>query len=91
MPSETSAIVLLLGGVYLVLRKVISPRIPLFYIGTVAVITYIFPRGGLDNLQWMLYNILSGGLMLGAVFMATDYATSPVTRGGQILFGMAAV
>ena len=86
--GETSAIVLLLGGVYLVLRKVISPRIPLFYIGTVAAITYIFPRGGIDNLQWMLYNILSGGLMIGAVFMATDYATSPVTRGGQVLYGI---
>ncbi len=86
--GETSAIVLLLGGVYLVLRKVISPRIPLFYIGTVAALTYFFPRGGLDNLQWMLSNILSGGLMLGAVFMATDYATSPVTRGGQVLYGI---
>ncbi|NLM62057.1 MAG: RnfABCDGE type electron transport complex subunit D [Clostridiales bacterium] len=86
--GETSAIVLLIGGVYLVLRKVISPRIPLFYIGTVAVVTFIFPRGGVNNLQWMLYNVLSGGLILGAVFMATDYVTSPVTKGGRALFGI---
>lgn len=86
--GETSAVVLLLGGVYLVLRKVISPRIPLFYIGTVAVVTFIFPRGGVNNLQWMLYNVLSGGLILGAVFMATDYVTSPVTRGGRALYGI---
>jgi len=86
--GETSALVLLLGGLYLVLRKVISPRIPLCFIGTVAVLTFIFPRGGVSNLDWMICNVFSGGLILGAVFMATDYATSPVTKRGQIVFGI---
>jgi electron transport complex protein RnfD len=86
--GETSAIVLLLGGLYLVLRRVISPRIPLCFIGTVALLTFVFPRGGIANLDWMLYNVFSGGLILGAVFMATDFATSPVTKRGQIVFGI---
>ncbi len=86
--GETSAVVLLLGGVYLVLRKVITPRIPLCYIGTVALLTFIFPRGEVSNLDWMLYNVLSGGLILGAIFMATDYSTSPVTKKGQVIFGI---
>lgn len=86
--GETSAIVLILGGVYLVLRKVISPRIPLAYLGTVALVTFVFPRGGISGIDWMLYNILSGGLMLGAIFMATDFATSPVTKLGQIIYGI---
>jgi len=86
--GEVSSIALILGGIYLVCRKVISPRIPLWYIGTVAVLTYLFPRNGNDPLEWMLCNLLSGGLLLGAIFMATDYVTSPVTRGGQILFAV---
>ena len=85
--GETSAILLLVGGVYLVVRKVISPRIPLAYIGTVAVIALLFPQGN-DRLVWLGYQVLSGGLMLGAIFMATDYATSPVTKGGQIVYGI---
>lgn len=86
--GENAALVLLLGGVYLVLRKVISPRIPLAFIGSVAVVTFLFPRGGNSGLEWMLYNILSGGVMLGAIFMATDYSTSPVTKTGQVIFGI---
>ena len=86
--GEVSAVALLLGGVYLVLRKVISPRIPLSFLLTVAVLTFLFPKGGNDRLQWMLCNLLSGGLMLGAIFMATDYSTSPVTKNGQIIFGI---
>ena len=85
--GELSAIALLLGGAYLVLRKVISPRIPLAYLGTVAVVTLIFHKTDAP-IQWMLYSLLSGGVMLGAIFMATDYATSPVTAKGQIIFGM---
>ncbi len=85
--GEISALALLLGGVYLVARKVISPRIPLAYLGSVAVITLVFHKTD-DALSWMLYQLLSGGLMLGAIFMATDYATSPVTPRGQILFGI---
>lgn len=85
--GELSALALLLGGVYLVLRKVISPRIPLAYIGTVAVLTLVFHKTDAP-VQWMLYSLLSGGLMLGAIFMATDYATSPVTPRGQLLYGL---
>lgn len=86
--GETSAIALIAGCLYLVYRKVITLRIPLAYIGTVAVLTFLFPRGGVSNLQWMGANLLGGGLMLGAIFMATDYATSPVTKKGQIVYGI---
>ncbi len=85
--GEISALALLAGGVYLVIRKVISPRIPLAYVGTVALLTLIFHKT--DNaLLWSLYSVLSGGLLLGAIFMATDYVTSPVTPGGQLLYGV---
>lgn len=85
--GETSALLLLLGGLYLVLRRVIHLRIPLSYLGTVALLTLLFPRGN-DPLLWMGSQLLSGGLMLGAWFMATDYVTSPVTGWGQILYGV---
>ena len=85
--GEVSALALLLGGAWLVYRKVISLRIPVTYIGTVAVLTLIFPRGN-NALFWMLQNLLSGGLMLGAIFMATDYCTSPVTPKGQLIYGV---
>ena len=85
--GEVSAMMLLLGGAYLVVRKVINWHTPAAYILTVAVVTFIFPKGN-DPLQWMLYNVLGGGLMLGAIFMATDYATSPVTKKGQLIFGL---
>lgn len=85
--GEISALALILGGVYLVVRKVISARIPLAYIGSVAVLTLVFHKT--DNaLSWMLYSLFSGGLMLGAIFMATDYVTSPVTKRGQIIYGV---
>lgn len=86
--GETSALALLAGGAYLVYRKVISVRIPLAYIGTVALITFAFPLGDLGHLDSMLYHLLSGGLMLCAIFMATDYTTSPVTKWGQVIFGV---
>lgn len=86
--GETCALVLLLGGAYLVLRRVISVRIPLIYLGTVALVTFVFPLGGAARVDWMLANLLSGGLMLGAIFMATDYTTSPVTPRGQVLFAV---
>ena len=85
--GELSALVLLLGGVYLVVRKVISVRIPLAYILTVAVLTLVFHKTD-SPVSWMLYSLFSGGLMLGAIFMATDYATSPVTPMGQIFYGI---
>ena len=86
--GEVSAMLLLLGGIYLLVRRVISARIPLAYLGTVAVLAFLFPRGGAARLDWMLVQVLSGGLMLGAWFMATDYTTSPVTHGGQIVYGV---
>lgn len=85
--GETSVLLLLIGFAYLLVRKVITWRIPGAFIGTVAVLTFLFPQGGCDRLQWMASQLCSGGLVLGAVFMATDYVTSPVTHLGQILFG----
>ncbi len=86
--GEVSALALLVGGVWLVYRRVISLRIPVAFIGTVAVLTLIFPKGDVGAFQWMAYQLLSGGLMLGAIFMATDYASSPVTPKGQIIYGI---
>ena len=85
--GEISALALLAGGAYLVYRKVISVRIPAAYIGTVAVLTLIFHKTDAP-VDWMLYSLFSGGLMLGAIFMATDYATSPVTAKGQVIYGI---
>lgn len=85
--GEISALALILGGIYLVARKVISARIPVAYLGTVAVLTFVFHKTD-DALSWMLYSLFSGGLMLGAIFMATDYVTSPVTKRGQIIYGV---
>lgn len=88
--GEVSAIALLIGGIYLIARKVIRIRIPLAYILTVAVLTLIFSRApeGVSSFTWMLYEIFGGGLFLGAFFMATDYVTSPVTKKGEIIFGI---
>lgn len=85
--GEVSALALLIGGAYLVYRKVISVRIPAAYLGSVALLTLVFHKTDAPIL-WMLYSLFSGGVMLGAIFMATDYATSPVTAKGQILYGI---
>ncbi len=85
--GEISALALLLGGGYLVYRKVISLRIPVAYLGTVAVLTLIFHKTDAP-LAWMAYSLLSGGVILGAIFMATDYATSPATPVGQVVYGL---
>ena len=85
--GEISALALILGGIYLVWRKVISVRIPAAYLGTVAVLTLVFSKTD-SPVLWMLYSLFSGGVMLGAIFMATDYATSPVTAGGQLIYGV---
>lgn len=85
--GEVSAVALIAGGLYLVFRKVITPTSPLAFIGTVFVIAFLFPQGN-DPLQFALAHIFSGGLMLGAIFMATDYSTSPVTQKGQFIFGL---
>ena len=83
--GETSALALLIGGAYLLYRKVINLRTPVSYIATVAVLAFFF--GGFDSTV-MAYHILAGGLFLGAIFMATDYSTSPMTPKGQIIFGI---
>ncbi|MBQ3482454.1 MAG: RnfABCDGE type electron transport complex subunit D [Oscillospiraceae bacterium] len=85
--GEACKLALLLGGIYLILRKIISWRIPVSYIGTVALLTLIFGHEGYDNFSWMVYNLLSGALILAAFFMATDYATSPVSLPGQLVYG----
>ncbi len=85
--GEISALALLIGGAYLVCRKVISLRIPVAYLATVAAVTLVFHKTD-DAVSWMLYSLLSGGVMLGAIFMATDYATSPATPMGQIVYGI---
>ena len=85
--GEVCTAALLIGGIYLIWRGVISVRIPAAYLGTVAVLTLVFSKG--DNaFAWMLYSLLGGGVVLGALFMATDYATSPVTPKGQIIYGI---
>ena len=83
--GETSAIALLIGGLYLLYRKVISWRIPVIYISTTAIMVLFFT--GFD-VSLRGYHLFSGGLMLGAIFMATDYASSPTTAKGQIIMGV---
>ncbi len=85
--GEISALALLIGGGHLVIRNVISVRIPAAYLGTVAVLTLVFSKAG-DPVSWMGYSLMSGGLVLGAIFMATDYATSPATPMGQLVYGV---
>ena len=85
--GEISALALIIGGAYLVYRKVISLRIPVAYLGTMSVLTLVFSKTG-DPMRWMLYSLLPGGVMLGAIFMATDYATSPATPVGQVIYGI---
>ena len=85
--GETSALALLIGFGYLLARNIITARIPVAFIGTVAVLTFLFPQGN-DRISWMAAQVFGGGLMLGAIFMATDYVTSPLTKLGQIIYGI---
>jgi len=85
--GETSALALLIGGLYLIYRGVISYRIPLTYIGTVGILSYIL--GGF-HVYCFTFHMLAGGLFLGAIFMATDYSSSPLTAKGQIIMGLGA-
>ncbi len=79
--GETCAIALVLGGIYLVIRKVISPIIPCVYIATSALMSLVI---GQDP----IYQVLSGGLLLGAIFMATDYVTCPITKWGKVIYAI---
>lgn len=81
--GETCIVALLLGGIYLILRKVISWRIPFFYIATVSLLSFAFYRPGMP-----VYDLMLGGLMLGAFFMATDYSSSPITPMGKMIFAV---
>ena len=83
--GEVSVIALLIGAVYMIARKVISPRIPLVYIGTVAVFIFLF--GGFD-ITYVAKEVCAGGLIFGAFFMATDYVTSPLSKTGQVVYGL---
>lgn len=85
--GETSVAVLLIGAAYLLFRRVIGLEIPVIFVGSVALVTWIFGGQTIFTGDWM-YHILSGGLMIGAFFMATDYATSPVTFKGRIIMGI---
>jgi len=85
--GEVCIFALLLGAAFLLLRGYISWHIPVTYVFTVAVFTFIFGSRGLFAGDW-LFHILSGGLILGAFFMATDYVTSPLTYKGQVIFGI---
>lgn len=82
--GEVSALALIIGGLYLIFRKVITYVIPCSYIGTVAVFSLIAGYG----FDGMLFQIFAGGLMIGAIFMATDYVTSPITPLGQMIYGI---
>ena len=86
--GEVSGLLIAVGGIYLLARRVITWHIPVAYIGTVMLITFLFPMAGEDAVQFMLYQTFSGGLILGAVFMATDYVTSPITEMGKLIFGV---
>ena len=86
--GEVSAALLLLGGLYLLARRVIRLRIPLSFLGTVAVLSWCFPQGGNSSLDWTLYSLMGSGLLLAAFFMATDFTTSPVTFWGQVVYGV---
>ncbi len=94
--GEVSTLLLLVGGIYLLIRRVIRWHIPVAMLGTVAILTFAFPLpldGAMaatlmDRLQFMTASLCSGGLMIGAIFMATDYVTSPVTNRGRIIYGV---
>ena len=85
--GEVCILALLIGLVWLLARRVISWRIPAAYMGTLAVLSLVFYKGD-SALMWMLYSVMGGGAMLGAIFMATDYATSPVLPKAQIVYGI---
>lgn len=85
--GEASAAALILGGLYLIVRRIVNWRIPFFYIASFAFFGTIFGRTGMFSVN-LLFELLAGGLMMGAFFMATDYATSPISPTGKIVFGI---
>ena len=87
--GEVSALLLLIGGIYLIVRKVITPVIPLTYLASLGAFGFLFTKNGLCQGDF-LFSILSGGAMLGGFFMATDYTTSPLTAKGQFIYALGA-
>jgi len=85
--GETSAVALVAGGIYLLARRVIGWRIPVAYLGSFIVFALLFGRDGFLNVH-ILFEVLAGGLLMGALFMATDYATAPISPRGKIVFGI---
>jgi len=85
--GEVSVLLIIAGGLYLMWRKIITWHTPVSYIAVVALITFFLPKETSDGLNFAIAEILSGGLFLGAVFMATDYATTPITKTGKLIFG----
>ncbi len=85
--GEVSSALLIVGGIYLLIRKVISWHIPVSMIGTVALLAAVFPQNS-DVVSFVFSEIFAGGLILGAFFMATDYVTSPITSKGKLIFGV---
>ena len=89
--GEISALLLLVGGIYLIACKVITWHIPVAYLGTVALLTFVFPYQNslaFFDLTRTAFELCSGGLMLGALFMATDYVTCPISKKGRLVFGV---
>lgn len=85
--GEVSGIALIIGFIYLLIKKVVSVKIPFAYIASFAVLTFLFGRESM-SVEYALYQLLTGGLLLGAFFMATDYVTTPTTPKGMIIFGV---
>jgi electron transport complex protein RnfD len=85
--GEVCIVALLIGALFLLVTKIITLHIPLSFIATVAILTWIFGKDGFFKGDFM-FHVLSGGLMLGAFFMATDYVTSPLTKKGKVIFGV---
>lgn len=88
--GETSTLAILIGGIYLLVKKIIDIRIPLCYIGTFAIFAMIYSAFSADGFSWLFVagQLCGGGLMLGAWFMATDYVTSPITPRGRVVYGI---
>lgn len=85
--GEVSALLLTAGFIYMLVRRIVTWHIPVAYISTVFVLAFFFSRGT-NPLDFALWQIFSGGLFLGAIFMATDYATSPITNKGRLIYGI---
>lgn len=86
--GEVSTLLLIAGGIYLIVRRVITWHTPVAYLATVALIAYLFPKNPAARIEFVVYELICGGLMLGAFFMATDYATTPITAKGRLIFGV---